>query len=104
MACGVISDSITKLRSFASYIHQSQPVFEELKKIFEMKQRPFLVPDLDVPTRWNSTYAMIEKLHQIRNITNILVAGDCALKERYPTEDDWNEIDVSATFTFHVLY
>jgi len=57
-----IVNSITKLRIFASYIRKSQPLFEELKKIFELKGKPFLMPDLDVPTRWNSTYTMIEKM------------------------------------------
>lgn len=58
----VVVNSINKLRNFASYIRKSQPIFEELKKIFEMRGKPFLVPDLNIPTRWNSTYTMIEKL------------------------------------------
>jgi len=60
--------SITKIRNFASHIRKSQPALEELKRIFEMKGKPFLVPDLDVPTRWNSTYHMIMKSCEIREI------------------------------------
>ena len=33
--------SITKARKFAVTIRSSQVIFEELKKIFELKQRPF---------------------------------------------------------------
>ncbi|CAG8458662.1 9042_t:CDS:2 [Gigaspora rosea] len=43
------------LNTFAGYIRKSQPLFEELKRIFQANGKPFLVPDLDVPTRWNST-------------------------------------------------
>ena len=68
--------SITKIRNFASHIRKSQPAFEELKRIFEMKGKPFLVPDLDVPTRWNSTYHMIMKSCEIREMTDILVASN----------------------------
>ena len=51
--------AIIKARLFASIIRNSQPIFEELKQIFKMKNKPFLKPDLDVPTRWNSTFLMI---------------------------------------------
>ncbi|CAB4431421.1 unnamed protein product [Rhizophagus irregularis] len=93
----VVVNSITKLRNFTSYIHRSQPIFEELKKIFEMKGQPFLVPDLDVPTQWNSTYMMINKFRRIREMTDILVALNTKLKEQYPTDEDWNEINAIAT-------
>lgn len=69
----VAANSITKLRNFASYIRKSQPLFEELKRIFQANGASFLVPDLDVPTRWNSTYIMIEKMFRIRKMTDDLV-------------------------------
>ena len=61
----VFSESVKKARVFASHIRRSQPCFEELKKVFAMKGKPFLVPDLDVETRWNSMYLMLNKLYQI---------------------------------------
>ena len=61
----VFSESVKKARVFASHICRSQPCFEELKKVFAMKGKPFLVPDLDVETRWNSMYLMLNKLYQI---------------------------------------
>ena len=91
----IVVNSITKLRNFASYVRKSQPLFEDLKKIFEMKGQPFLIPDLDVPTRWNSTYIMIEKMCRIREMTNILVDCNTILKDRYLSEEDWNEVNVN---------
>ncbi|EXX56929.1 hypothetical protein RirG_211800 [Rhizophagus irregularis DAOM 197198w] len=101
----IIANSITKLRNFApiktkcgaSYIRKSQPLFEDLKKIFELKGKPFLIPDLDVPTRWNSTYIMIDKMCRIRDMTDILVDSNIILKDRYLNEKDWNEINTIAT-------
>ena len=91
----VVSNSIIKLRNFAIHIRRSQPIFEKLKKIFEVNDQSFLVPDLDVPTRWNSTYIMIEKLRRIREMTDILVTCNVELKDQYPTDEDWDEINVS---------
>jgi len=98
----VVSNSIIKLRNFASHIRRSQPIFEKLKKIFEMNERPFLVPDLDVPTRWNSTYIMIEKLCRIREMTDILITCNVELKDQYPTEEDWNEINVNFKILLYI--
>ena len=91
----LVDTAIVKARSFASTIRNSQPIFRELKQIFDMKNRHFLVPDLDVPTRWNSTFLMIEKLRKIREITDILVTSNISLKSDYPNESEWLEIDVS---------
>ena len=91
----IVVNSITKLRNFASYIRKSQPLFEDLKRIFQANGRPFLVPDLDVPTRWNSTYIMIEKMFRIREITDDLVEDNPVLKDRYLSDNEWNEISVS---------
>jgi len=58
-----------------------------------MKDKPFLVPDLDVETRWNSMYLMLEKLCKIREMTNILVVSMPQLKQWYPTDQEWEQIN-----------
>ncbi|CAG8761808.1 16027_t:CDS:2, partial [Rhizophagus irregularis] len=92
-----VGKSIIKARKFAIAIRSSQVLFEELKKIFELKQRPFLVPEIDVSTRWNSTYIMIEKLRKIRELTDILVASNPLLKDISPNDEDWKELDSLVT-------
>src|SRR6266540_4268540 len=78
-----VGKSVIKARKFAIAIRSSQVLFEELKKIFELKGRPFLVPEIDVSTHWNSTYIMINKLRRIRDLTDILVASNPLLKDTY---------------------
>ncbi|CAG8822678.1 17412_t:CDS:2, partial [Gigaspora rosea] len=85
----VVVNSIVKLQNFVSYIRKSQPLFEDLKKVFQANRRPFLVPDLDISTRWNSTYNMIEKMFRIRQMTE----NNPALRERYLSKTKWHEIE-----------
>ncbi|CAG8817125.1 16750_t:CDS:2, partial [Racocetra persica] len=72
---------------------------QELKQIFEIKNQPFLMPQADVNTRWNSMYILLEKLQRIRPITDILVNLLALLEPMYyttiilssptlPTQDD----------------
>ena len=91
----LISEPIEKTRKFSSKIKNSQPLFEELKKIFEMKEKAFLVPEIDTPIRWNSLYLSIKKLYRIKDMTDILVASNRHLSDIYPTDDDWKIIGVS---------
>ncbi|CAG8465808.1 22481_t:CDS:2 [Gigaspora rosea] len=76
---------------------------KNLKKNFEMKEKPFLVPDLNALTHWNSTYKMIEKINRIREMTDILVAGNPILKEKYLNERDWVEINTIAKLLEPIL-
>jgi len=91
----LINNPIEKARKFASKIKNSQPLFEELKRIFEMKEKPFLVPEVDIPTRWNSLYLSIQKLYRIKNMTDILVFSNPQLQNIYPTQDEWKDININ---------
>ncbi len=100
----LINEPIEKARKFSSKIRNSQPLFEELKKIFAMKGRPFLVPEVDTPTRWNSLYLSIKKLYCIKDMTDILVMSNRQLESIYPTNDDWKTINVSILSIFFYFY
>ena len=41
---------------------------------------------------------MIEKLRKIRDLTDILVASNPSLKDIYPNDEDWQELNVSILF------
>ncbi|CAH1769052.1 3120_t:CDS:2, partial [Entrophospora sp. SA101] len=79
----LIDQPIEKLRKTAS---------KELKTIFEMKNQKFLIPDLDISTRWNSLYNMIKKMLRIKDMVDILIAGNRTLLQIYPNEEEWNDI------------
>ena len=69
-----------------------------------MKGRPFLVPEVDTPTRWNSLYLSIKKLYCIKDMTDILVMSNRQLESIYPTNDDWKTINVSILSIFFYFY
>lgn len=100
----LINEPIEKARKFSSKIRNSQPLFEELKKIFAMKEKPFLVPEIDTPTRWNSLYLSIKKLYHIKNMTDILVASNYNnLFDIYPTDSDWQIINVNILYSYKII-
>ncbi|CAG8503079.1 11602_t:CDS:2 [Scutellospora calospora] len=59
-----------------------------LENVLELK------PDLDINTRWNSTFLMINKFLKMRNLFDILVAKHRDLSPLYLQDDNWNRLKV----------
>jgi hypothetical protein len=91
----VISESVKKVRSLMSYIKNSQPVRDSLKTLCEVKGINYLAPELDVNTRWNSTFYMLEKWKRMESALNLLTADDPNVRQRYLNDVDRVNIDVS---------
>ncbi|CAG8772325.1 10914_t:CDS:2, partial [Gigaspora rosea] len=69
----VVVDSITKLRSFVSYIRKSQPLFEDLKRIFQ--DNPSLKDRYLDQAEWNEIEIVVILLEPITKATPILSAS-----------------------------
>jgi hypothetical protein len=91
----VISESVKKVRSLMSYIKNSQPVRDSLKALCEIKGINYLAPELDISTRWNSTFYMLEKWKRMEPALNLLAADDLNVRRRYLNDVDRVNIDVS---------
>jgi BED zinc finger len=90
-----LDTSIIKLRKFVIKIRNSQLLLDDIKNICKMKNRKFLMPILDVDTRWNATYLMIERQILIHDIIEILINSyENTLKDLYPTNTEWSKIMV----------
>ena len=88
--------SVDKVRKFMIKVHNSNKLLEDLWRIFEFQSIEFLSPQLDIDTRWNSTFLMINKIIQIKVQANMLIA-------QHPDEFtnicfdnvDWENLNVS---------
>jgi hypothetical protein len=96
-----ISDSIVRVRQAVRYVKQSPARLQKFKKcIEEEKIQTKKMLCLDVPTRWNSTYLMLDASHRLRNAFERFDVEDPYyehdLQEREgkgkPTEEDWENV------------
>jgi hypothetical protein len=89
--------SVDKVRKFMSKVRNSNKLLEDLRRIFESQSIEFLSPQLDINTRWNSTYLMINKMIQIKVQANMLVAQhpNEFSNNIYLDDNDWKNLNVS---------
>ena len=98
----LIDRSIIKVRSLMSYIKNSSSVSNALKVLCNIKGIEYLAPEIDVKTRWNSTFYMLEKWKRMEPALNLLAADNQIVHQRYPDEDDRLSINVRFFFTYFV--
>ena len=88
--------SVEKVRKFMIKVRNSSKLLEDLKRIFKSQSIEFLSPQLDINTRWNSTYLMINKMNQIKVQANMLVAQHPnEFTNIYPDNNNWDNLNVS---------
>jgi len=88
----LIDESVRKVRALMTYIKSSHPLNESLKALCDVKGIAYLAPEVDVKTRWNSTYYMLEKWTRMEAALNLLAADDRTVRQRYLNEDDRDNI------------
>jgi hypothetical protein len=86
-----------------SYIKSSQPVRDSLKMLCTVKGIDYLAPELDVKTRWNSTFYMLEKWKRMEPALNLLAADDSNVRRRYLNDFDRVNVDVSESLSFQFV-
>ncbi|KAF0357982.1 zinc finger bed domain-containing protein 1-like [Gigaspora margarita] len=90
----VHNNSIEKIRKFINKVRNSNLLMEDLRRIFEDQNIPFLIPQIDNETQWRSTYLMIEKVKQMQIQANLLVLQhQDDFIDSYPDENDWLNIN-----------
>ena len=86
----VIDDSVIKIRETMKYLKGLESRmcrFDECAKIVGIKRTKVL--HLDVCTRWNATYDMINSAMRYHSMLNRLAEEDANFKH-CPSMDEWN--------------
>ncbi len=85
---------ISKIRDSVKYIRSSQTRKEKFEEIVEQLGISCgKSPSLDTPTRWNSTYMMIDTTREYRGVFDSLAIQDTNYPFK-PSFEDWENADV----------
>jgi hypothetical protein len=107
-----VEDSIVRVRSEVKYVKSSPARFEKFKSCVEREQLTFKgLLCLDVPTRWNSTFFMLEGAEKCQSTFQLMESVDkdfkIALNEEKKNDKeglgpprfvDWNHIRIFLKF------
>jgi hypothetical protein len=66
-----------------------------LRELCSIENLQYYKPQLDVETRWNSTYYMIMKFQKILRPIEMLAATDPSIGNLMPDAEGWAKIKVS---------
>ena len=92
-----INRLLGRVRSLSTFFHRSSVANSILLKTLKQLELPVLKPIVDVPTRWNSTYDMIDRFLKIRPaITATLSHKDLTKEARRDTLSPQDVTDIGS--------
>ena len=91
----IIDDEIIKIRELMKKIKNSPQKCDRLRELCLVENLQYYKPQLDIKTRWNSTYYMIIKFQKMLRPIEILAATDRDIKNLIPDIQEWIKINVS---------
>ncbi|XP_060077513.1 E3 SUMO-protein ligase ZBED1-like [Ylistrum balloti] len=79
---GALQKSLVKIRKTVAYFHRSSTALEVLKEKCTLLKLPNLKLKMDVVTRWNSTYEMVDRYLQLQAAVQAsLLSKDLRIKQ-----------------------
>ncbi len=78
---------IDKVRTFINKIHHFIVLCDALRSYCKVIKKDYLKPDLDIVTRWNSTFLILEKFKRMRKELNFLICSNKYLEIAYLNDD-----------------
>ncbi|GES82755.1 zinc finger BED domain-containing protein RICESLEEPER 2-like [Rhizophagus clarus] len=97
-ALNLLKSNLSQLRQLIIKIQHSPQRLEKLSANCRLYNIDDLKPIQDVPTRWNSTYDMIERALKLKEAFTFTAASDKDLKDCVITDDNWNQLELIKGF------
>lgn len=85
--------TIAKLRKLVRKIRKSGLKRKQLRKMCQLCGVDYLVPKIDVSTRWNSTFEMLERASKLKKPLLALCSSIKTLRPFIITESEWDELN-----------
>ena len=83
---------INKIRIFVNKICHFTILYDTFCSYYKVIKKDYLKPDLDVATRWNNTFLMLEKFKRIRKELDFLICSNKYLETAYLNDDEWEQV------------
>ncbi|KAJ3684842.1 hypothetical protein LUZ61_014006 [Rhynchospora tenuis] len=90
---GVLTDQIANVREAMKYIRNSQSRMEKFNLAISQAKAPKKKPAWDVPTRWNSTFLMLQLALELKDAIIRYDTLDPDF-EYCPTDDVWDNVHI----------
>lgn len=96
-----IGQVITKVRNLFKNIRHSEVLRQKLKLFCETENIDYVEPELDVKTRWNSTFCMILSGLKLKNGLKLLINSRPDLQKYFLTDKEWEILDTVVSILHH---
>jgi hypothetical protein len=85
-----IKDEIDDLRSHLSFIKDSPKRLQILEERYEALNVKFIKPKIDIITRWDSTFDMINRALQLKSLLIYLTLNEKEFRSKKISENSWS--------------
>ena len=86
-------DAIQKIRNTNKKIRNSESIAKLFEDCCKIKKEDYVMPTLDIPTRWNSTHDMVQKAIKLKKGLKLLWE-DCEQVANYKlTQNEWEGLE-----------
>jgi hypothetical protein len=98
----IIGKEILDVRKLMIKLKNSVLLCDDLRELCSMEKLDYLRPEMDIKTRWNSTYYMLCKFQRMETALKMLAIKYESVRNLMPTTEAWAKIKVN-TIQFILL-
>jgi hypothetical protein len=91
----IIDEEILNIRKLMTKIKKSVLLCDDLRELCNIEKLQYLRPEIDVKTRWNSTFYMLQKLQRMETALKMLAIKHENIRNLMPNAITWKKIKVN---------